>query len=156
MDAQKPLIKLITQNKRARLDYEIELELEAGIVLLGSEVKSIRGGKVHIDGAYVRMKGDEVFLVGARILEYTFANRQNHEPTGDRKLLLRRSEIDRIATRVRERGFTMIPMKLYWKDAHVKLSFGLGKGKKSHDKREDLKTKESKREMDRAMKAFKR
>ena len=146
--------KLIAQNKKARLNFEIEDQFEAGLVLAGSEVKALRGGKATVDGAYVMLRRDELWLVGAHISEYAWANRENHDTTRDRKLLVHRSEIDKLAVKVTVRGYTLVPLRLYWKGAKVKLEFGLGRGKKDHDKRADLKEKESKREIDRAMKRY--
>ncbi len=146
--------KLIAQNKKARHEFELEDELEAGLVLVGSEVKSLRAGKASLDGAWVMLRSGELYLVGAHIAIYPQANRFNHEPMRERKLLVRRGELDKLSTRVKERGFTLVPMRLYWKDAHVKLQFGLGKGKKLYDKRQDLRAKDDRREMDRALKAY--
>ncbi|MBT9555391.1 MAG: SsrA-binding protein SmpB [Myxococcales bacterium] len=152
-----PAVKIITQNKRARHEYAIESDFEAGLVLTGSEVKSLRAGKASIDEAYVRVDGGhggkplEVVLVGATIAEYVWANRFNHESTRNRRLLLHGHEIDKIATRVREKGYTLVPIRLYFKGSRVKLEFGLGKGKKLYDKRQDLKEKDTKREISRAL-----
>ncbi len=146
--------KLIAQNKKARHEFELDDELEAGMALVGSEVKSLRAGKASLDAAWVQVRGDELFLVGCHIPEYPWANRFNHEPMRERKLLVHRAEIEKMAVRVKERGYTIIPLRLYWKDSRVKVELGLGKGKKLHDKREDLRAKDAKREMDRALKAW--
>lgn len=146
--------KIIAQNKKARHEFEVELELEAGLVLTGSEVKSLCAGKASLDGAWVNLRSGELFLVGSHVAVYPWANRNNHEPLRERKLLLHRRELDKIGTRMRERGYALIPLRLYWKDARVKVQIGLGRGKKVHDKREDVKAKDAKREMDRALKSW--
>ena len=153
----EPQKKVIARNKQAKRNFAIEDEFEAGLVLMGSEVKSLRAGKASLDEAYVRLDGGkygdgQLYLVGCHIAEYKFAHRTGHEPRRDRKLLLHRREIDRLAQKVTEKGFTMVPMELYFKGARVKLLFGLGKGKKLHDKRHDLAARDAKREMARALK----
>jgi len=139
--------RVIAENKRARFRYEIVSTYEAGIALQGTEVKSLRDGKVSLDEAYGRIDGDQVFLVGAHIPEYTFGNRQNHDPTRKRKLLLRRREINKIKQKVTQRGFTLVPLVLYWSDRNLaKLQLGLGRGRNVADKRDKLKSREAVRE----------
>lgn len=144
--------QLIAQNKKARHDYAIDQTYEAGLVLFGSEVKSLREGRVTFTDGHVDVRGEELFLVNVHIHEYPFANRNNHEVRRPRKLLLHRNEIARIASRVSEKGFTAIPLKLYFKNGRIKVEIGLGKGKQLHDKRQDLKSRAAKREVDRAIK----
>ena len=146
--------KLITVNRKARHDYFIDETVEAGIMLLGAEVKSIREGKVNLKDSYAKItKGGEAFLVGVHITPYGYAARDVPDPDRQRKLLLHRQEIDRLAGKTRERGFTLIPTKLYFKNGVAKVEIGLARGKEHHDKRQDLKAAESKREIDRVMKS---
>jgi SsrA-binding protein len=143
--------KLITSNRKARRDYFILDTFEAGLVLTGTEVKSLRAGKASLAEAYARLKDDELWLVGAHIPEYTHGNRENHDPTRPRKLLLHRREIDKIRSQVEEKGLTLVPLRLYWKAGRCKLEFALGRGKKQWDKRDDTAKREAQREMDRAL-----
>jgi SsrA-binding protein len=146
--------KLITVNRKARHDYFIDETVEAGIMLLGAEVKSIREGKVNLKDSYAKItKGGEAYLVGVHITPYGYAARDIPDPDRQRKLLLHRQEIDRLAGKTRERGFTLIPTKLYFKNGVAKVEIGLARGKEHHDKRQDLKAAESKREIDRVMKS---
>jgi SsrA-binding protein len=145
------MMKVITTNRRATHDYEILERFEAGMVLDGSEVKSLREGKANLKDSFAWVKRGEVFLVGAYIAPYTFARDGGHLPERDRKLLLHRSEIDHIASKLAEKGLTLVPMKLYFKDGTVKAELGLGRGKNTVDKRQSLKERESKREMQRAI-----
>jgi len=146
--------KLICQNKKAWHNYFIEDRYEAGISLLGSEVKSLREGKVNLGDSYGDIKRGEVFLVDAHISPYPQANRLNHDPLRTRKLLLHKREIQRLIGKVQERGFTLIPLRLYFSDGKVKVEIGLAKGKKLFDKRETLKRKTMEREMERGRKGF--
>jgi SsrA-binding protein len=146
--------KLICQNKKAWHNYFIEDKYEAGISLLGSEVKSLREGKVNLGDSYGDIKRGEVFLVDAHISPYPQANRLNHDPLRTRKLLLHKREIQRLIGKVQERGFTLIPLRLYFSNGKVKVELGLGKGKKLFDKRETLKRKTMEREMERGRKGF--
>jgi SsrA-binding protein len=148
--------KLITSNRKARRDYEILDAFEAGLVLQGTEVKALRDGKASLAEAYARVEGDEVWLVGAHIPEYVHGNRQNHEPTRARKLLLHRAEIERLRSKVEEKGLTLVPLRLYWKNGRAKIEIALGRGKKSFDKRDDVARREAQREMDRALSRRKR
>jgi SsrA-binding protein len=143
--------KLITSNRKARHDYEILETLEAGLVLTGTEVKSLRDGKASLAEAYVRLDGDEAFLVGAHIPEYSHGNRENHEPTRRRKLLLHKKEIHRLVSKVQEKGLTIVPLRLYWKRGRAKLEIALGRGKKQYDQRQDVAKREATREIDRAL-----
>jgi SsrA-binding protein len=145
--------KLICNNKKAYHDYFIEEKLEAGLVLQGTEVKSLRGGKASLNDSFMLVRDGEAYLHNLNISQYEFGNRQNHQPDRNRKLLLHRKEIDRLYGRIREKGLSVIPLRLYFKDGLVKVEIGLAKGKKLYDKREDLKTKDSNREMSQALKA---
>lgn len=146
------ILKTIARNKQAKRNFEIDDEYEAGLVLTGSEVKTLRGGQASITEAYCKLLGDELYLVGAHFAEYKNAGYAGHDPIRDRKLLLNRREIDRIAARLTEKGYTLVPMELYFKDARVKLRVGLGKGKKLYDKRQDKAKRDVQREIDREMK----
>jgi SsrA-binding protein len=143
--------KLITSNRRARRDYVILDTFEAGLVLQGTEVKSLRDGKASLAEAYAKIEGDEIYLVGAHIPEYRHGNRQNHPPTRPRKLLLHRAEIERLRGKIQEKGLTLVPLRLYWKQGRAKVEIALGRGKKAFDRREDVSRREAQREMDRAM-----
>lgn len=142
---------LIASNKKARRDYEILQTLEAGIALVGSEVKSLREGGVNLKDSYVRIIRGECFLVGCHISPYSHSRVDAHETTRDRKLLLHRREIERLVGSVQQKGLSLIPLKLYFKQGRAKLEIGLGKGKKLHDKRQDLKSREAQREIQRAL-----
>jgi SsrA-binding protein len=145
-------IKIICKNKKARFNFHIEDTFETGISLLGSEVKSLRGGKVDLSDAHGKIKGGEIFLVSANIAPYEQANRQNHEPIRDRKLLLHKREIKKLVGKVTERGFSLIPLKLYFRNGKVKVELALAKGKRAFDKREAIKKKDQRREMERLVK----
>lgn len=146
--------KLICQNKKARFNYFIEDTYEAGISLLGTEVKSLRQGKANLGDSYGDIRRGEIYLVDAHISPYTFGNRFNHDPLRRRKLLLHKREIQRLIGKVQERGFTLIPLRLYFSKGKVKVEIGLAKGKKLYDKRETLKKKTMEREMERGRKGF--
>lgn len=146
-----PNHKMISENRKARHKYAVLDTLECGIVLVGSEVKSLRDGQLSLDESYGRIRGDEVWLVGADIAVYAQASHMNHETRRPRKLLLHRSEITKFAWRAHEKGLSLIPLKMYFKSGRVKVLLGLCKGKKLHDKREALKKADSKRDIDRAM-----
>ncbi len=139
--------KIIATNRRARYDYEIGDTFEAGLQLVGTEVKSLRDGHVTLGEGYIRIAGTEAFLVGVTIPVYSHGNLLNHEPRRQRKLLLHRHEIDKISQRIREQGFTAVPLELYWRNGYAKLFFGLGKGRKHHDKRHYNREKDARREM---------
>jgi SsrA-binding protein len=148
-------LKVICKNRRARFEYHIEETFEAGLVLQGSEVKSLRAGSANLSDSYGRIRRGELFLVKAHIAPYDQA-RENHEPERDRKLLLHRREIDRIGTRLRERGYTLVPMQMYFKDGVAKIEVALARGKRLHDKRQATAKRESERDMQRLRKRERR
>jgi SsrA-binding protein len=143
----------IAENRKARRNFEIVDTLECGIVLVGSEVKSLRNGKVSIDEAYGRIRNNEVWLVGCDIGEYEQANVLNHESRRARKLLLHRREIHKFAGKSYERGLTLVPLKMYFKEGRAKVLMGIGRGRKMYDKREKMKKETVKRDISRAMRA---
>ena len=145
--------KLIAENRRARYDYELLERFEAGIVLTGTEVKSLREGRVTLAQAYADVRDNEVWLLGAEISEYAQGNIANHEPTRDRKLLLKRAEIAGLVGKVREKGQTIVPTRLYFKDGKVKIEIALARGKEKGDKRRNIVDREAKRQMERALKS---
>ncbi len=145
-------IKIIASNKKAYHDYFIEQTFEAGMVLRGTEVKSLRLGHVNIKESFCRIRNSEVFIDNMNINIYEQGNRENHEPTRRRKLLLHHLEIDKLIRLTEQKGLTLLPTKIYFKNSLVKLEIGVGRGKKMHDKRQDLKSKEANREMARAIK----
>ena len=138
--------KLICANKRAFQEYHVEERFEAGMVLVGTEVKSLRAGKANLGDAFVLVRDGEAWLHNLHIAPYAFGNRENHDPERQRKLLLHKREIAKIFAKTRQEGYTAIPLRLYFKYGKVKVEIGLAKGKKLHDKREDLKIKDLKRE----------
>lgn len=142
----------IAQNRRARHDYEILARFEAGIVLTGSEIKSVRDHKVQLQGAYARIKDGEAWLIGAHIAPYANAGYAAHDPTRDRKLLLHKKEIRRIAQMVDQKGLTLIPLSMYFKRGKAKVELGVGRGRKSYDKREAVKQREQERAAAEALK----
>ena len=143
-------IKVIATNRRARHEYFILEAFEAGLVLTGTEVKSLRDGRASLAEAYARVEGGEAILVGAHVPEYSHGNRTNHEPTRTRKLLLHRKEIERLQEGLEQKGLTIVPLKLYWKNGRAKIEIALARGKKLHDRREDTAKREAQREMERA------
>jgi SsrA-binding protein len=145
--------KLIAENRRARHEYHLLERLEAGIALTGTEVKSLREGRATIQRAFGDVRDGEVYLVGAHIDEYAQGNLQNHDPDRDRKLLLHRREIASLIGKVRERGLTLIPTRLYFKDGRAKVELALARGKEAHDKRRDIADRDAKRQIERAMKS---
>ncbi len=149
-------IQVITTNRKARHDYQILETIEAGIALLGTEVKSLRAGRVNLKDSYAEIRGGEIFLVGAHISPYEEANRFNHEPERQRRLLLHRREILRYGLKAREKGLTLVPLRLYFKSNRVKVELGLARGKRLYDKRQAIAQRDAKRELDRAMKEAKR
>src|SRR5438034_4107969 len=146
----------IANNRRARHDYEILETIEAGLVLRGTEVKSLRGSHVTFKDAFATIRNNEAWLVGCHINPYSHGTDANHEPERDRKLLLHRKEISRLTGKVAERGLTLIPMRLYFKSGRAKLEIGLARGKKLHDKRSALRERETKREMEKAVRETRR
>ena len=149
---QKGDIKVVASNRRARHDYEILDQVEAGLVLEGSEVKSLREGKAQLKDSFAHIRDGEAFLIGAYIAPYNFARGGGHEPERTRKLLLNRREIDRLGARVAEQGLTLIPLDLHFRSGRVKVNLGLARGKNTIDKRDTLKERDQKREIERAMK----
>ena len=141
----------IATNRRARFDYVFEEEHEAGIVLTGSEVKSLRAGSAQLKEAYGLVRDGEVWLVGMHIAPYSMARDGGHEPTRDRKLLLHAGEINRIAQRVHERGLTLVPIRMYWKNGRVKVLLGVGRGARRYDKRQKIRKRDMQREAEQAM-----
>ena len=152
--AEEP--KNVAQNRKARFNYFIEETLEAGLMLVGSEVKSLRDGRVNLKDAYARFVGDELYLVGVHISPYGPASQFGHEPERHRKLLLHRRELDKLGGKLKERGLTMVPLRLYWVKGRAKVELGLGRGKKLYDKREAIRERMEKRDVDRAMAAGRR
>ncbi|HEV8191905.1 MAG TPA: SsrA-binding protein SmpB [Ktedonobacterales bacterium] len=142
----------VTVNRQAYHDYFIDETYEAGIALTGTEVKSIRAGRVNLRGAFARIKDDEVWLEGAHIAEYEQGTYMNHIPTRPRKLLLHRREIDRLLTSVQAKGLTLVPLKLYFKNNRAKVELGLARGKKLYDKRQAIAKRDSDRELARITK----
>jgi SsrA-binding protein len=145
--------KQIVENRRSRYDYELLERLEAGIVLTGTEVKSLRDGRVTLAQAYADLRGDEAWLIGAEIAQYAQGNVSNHEPVRDRKLLLKRGEIDSLHAQVREKGMTLVPTRMYFKDGKVKVEIAVARGKDKGDKRRAISDRDAKRQIDRALKA---
>ena len=148
--------RVICENRRARHDYHVIESLEAGVVLSGSEVKSLRAGKAHLTDSYVRIERGEMWLVNAHIAMYEQANRYNHESRATRKLLVKRKEIESWHRRIREKGLTGVPLEMYFKGSWVKVKVALVKGKAEHDKRHALREKQDRREMDRAIRSRER
>jgi SsrA-binding protein len=144
-------IKLICRNKRAFHEYTISDRLECGIVLTGTEVKSLREGRSSLEEAYAKVENGEVWLIGSDIPEYSMAHRMNHKPKRARKLLLHRREIAKFAGKASERGFTLVPLRMYFKKGLAKVELGIARGKQLHDKRESLKKADAQKEMRRAM-----
>jgi len=148
--------RAIATNRRARYEYEILETLEAGLVLRGTEVKSLRAGLVNFKDSYATVRNREVWLLGCHISPYSHGTDANHAPERDRKLLLHDREIKRLTGKIAERGLTLVPLKLYFKNGRAKLEVGLARGKKLHDKRSALREREVKREMDKAARAGRR
>ena len=146
----------VARNPKATHDYHVLETWEAGIVLTGTEVKSLRNGKASIKEAYARLRNGEVFLEGMNVTPYEQGNRYNHDPVRSRKLLLHRKEIERLIGAVEQRGLTLVPLELYFKHGRAKVVLALGKGKKQHDRREDLKRRMDEREAARAVAARRR
>lgn len=144
--------RLVAQNKKARHDYAIEETFEAGIVLQGTEIKSVRNARVNLKDAYARVDRGEVFLHNMHISPYEQGNRYNHDPLRTRKLLLHKKQISKLIGETKEAGYSIVPLKMYIKDGYAKVLIGVAKGKKKYDKREDLKRKEAKRDVERAFK----
>ena len=147
-------IKVIADNKKARFDYQILEKFEAGLVLMGSEVKSIRAGKINLKDSYVSFRNNEAFLQNAHISVYTASSYNNHDPERLRKLLLNKKEIDKIQGSVQAKSLTCVPLRMYFKNGRIKIEIGLGKGKKAHDKRDSIKKREMNREMQKSLKKY--
>lgn len=151
-DAQRSGDRTISVNRKAFHDYTIDESLEAGIVLVGSEIKSVRAGQVNLRDSYVTIRNAEAWLVGSHIAGYAEASYQDHEPRRDRKLLLHRKEILRLRIRIEQKGYTLIPLKLYLKDGRAKVEVGLARGKHTYDKREAIAKRETERDIQRTIK----
>lgn len=146
-------IKIIANNKKARHNYSIEEEYEAGLVLVGSEVKSIRDGKISFKDSYADIQKDEIYLRQLHISSYQYAYNNNHEPLRTRKLLLHSKQIKKLIGKIKERGYSLVPLQIYLKNNKIKIKLGLGKGKKLYDKRQSIKQKDIKRDLDREYKS---
>ena len=144
--------KILTENRKARHDYFIDDEYEAGIVLLGTEVKSLRLGRVNLKDSYAKIKNGEVFVHQMHIGQYPFAHYDNHDPLRPRKLLLHNHEIKKLIGKVQEKGYSLIPMRVYFKKGKVKISLALARGKRKYDKRETIRNRDEKRDMERSLK----
>ena len=145
--------KLIADNRRARHDYHLGDRVEAGVMLTGTEVKALREGKTQLTRAYAEVNENEAWLVGVHIPEYLQGNRANHDPDRPRKLLLHRREIDRLYAQVREKGVTLVPTRMYFKDGRVKVEIAVGRGKELHDKRRTIADRDAKRQLEREIKS---
>lgn len=148
--------RTVATNRKAERDYEIEEVYEAGIVLTGTEVKSLRHGRCSISDGYAKVENEEVFLYNVHIAKYEQGNRANHQPKRKRKLLLRKPEIKRLIGKTSRKGYTLVPIKLYFKNGYAKVSLGLGKGKQKHDKRERIKERDEQRRIERQLKEYER
>jgi SsrA-binding protein len=146
-------MQLVCQNRKAYHDYAIEETIEAGISLLGTEVKSIREGRINLKDSYVLIKETEAFLFNCHISPYSHGNIMNHEPLRTRKLLMHRKEIMRLQGKMAQKGYTLIPLKIYFKNGRVKAEVGLAKGKREYEKRDAIKAREANREIEKAMKS---
>jgi SsrA-binding protein len=151
----KDHIKIIAENRKARHDYFIEDEYEAGVVLKGTEVKSLRQGRANLKDSYAKVKNGELFVHQMHISPYPFAYYDNHDPLRIRKLLLHNYEIKRLYGKLAERGYALIPLRLYFREGKVKVLLGLAKGKRQYDKRETMRRRDQKRDMDRIKKEYK-
>lgn len=148
-------IKIVTVNKKAKFDYFIEDTYEAGMVLLGTEVKSLRLGRVNLKDSYARIKKGEVFVHQMHIGDYPFASYENHDPLRKRKLLLHKYEIKKLYGKANEKGFSLIPLRVYFQNGKAKMTIAIAKGKRRHDKRETIRRRDEKRDLDRAKKEYK-
>lgn len=149
---KQPNIKVVCQNKKARFNFHIIEVIEAGMVLLGTEVKSLRQGRANLKDSYARIKNGELFLMQAHISPYTHAYYDNHEPDRDRKLLVHKRELKRLQGKTQEKGLTLVPLRIYFKDGKAKVELALARGKRTFDKRESLKRKTEQRDLERAIK----
>jgi len=148
----EPGIKIVATNRKATHDYTIEDRFEAGIALLGTEIKSIRAGQANLREGYVQVRGTELWLVNTHIAPYDPAGREGHDPLRPRKLLLHHKEIAKLLTRIQERGYTIIPLKMYLKNRRAKVEIALARGKRQYDKRETIAKREAGRQIERALK----
>ena len=148
-------IKIVTVNRKAKYNYFIEDTYEAGMVLLGTEVKSLRLGRVNLKDSYARIKKGEVFVHQMHIGDYPFASYDNHDPLRKRKLLLHKDEIKKLYSKVNEKGFSLIPLRVYFQNGKAKMTIAIAKGKRRHDKRETIRRRDEKRDLDRAKKEYK-
>ena len=146
-------MKVVCQNRKAYHDYFIEETVESGVALLGTEVKSLREGKANLKDSYVLIKEREAFLLNCHISPYSHGNILNHDPLRTRKLLMHREEIDRLSGKAATKGYTLIPLKIYFKDSFAKVEIGVAKGKRLYEKREKIKEREAKRAIERVMKS---
>ncbi len=151
---QKGQIKIVAENRKAHRDYFIVDQYEAGMVLTGTEVKSLRLGRANLKDSYARIKDGEVFVYQLHIAPYPFAYYDNHDPLRPRKLLLHKHEIKRLYGKINEKGHTLVPIRIYFKNGKVKILLALAKGKRKYDKREAIRRRDEQREMDRAKKAY--
>jgi SsrA-binding protein len=151
----KDHIKIIAENRKARHDYFIEDKLEAGLVLTGTEVKSLRQGRANLKDSYAKIKNGELWVHQMHISPYPFAYYNNHDPLRVRKLLLHKQEIKKLYGKLNERGFALIPLRLYFREGKVKLLLGLAKGKRQYDKRQAIRRRDEKRDLDRQRKEYK-
>ncbi len=143
--------RVVAQNRRARFDFQIEERFEAGIALTGSEVKSLRAGNASLSDGYAQPRGGELWLVQCRIGEYGPASRFGHDPLRERKLLMKRAEIDKLRGRVEQRGYTLVPLSIYFREGWAKVELGLARGRRREDRRDAIAERETRRELDRAM-----
>jgi len=145
-------IKIVTENRKARHEFFIDDEIEAGMVLRGTEVKSLREGRANLKDAYGKIRNGELYIYQVHISPYPFAYYDNHEPLRPRKLLLHKAELKRLIGKVQEKGFTLVPLRIYFKNGKAKIKIALARGKRKYDKRESIKEREMKRELDRVKK----
>ncbi|GAB6184164.1 SsrA-binding protein SmpB [Thermodesulfovibrio hydrogeniphilus] len=145
-------IKIVCQNKKAYADYDIEETIEAGVVLTGTEVKALREGRANIKDSYVIIKDGEAFLLNCHISPYSHGNIFNHDPVRTRKLLLHKREIQRLAGKIQQKGYSLIPLKIYFKGPYAKVEIAIARGRKKYEKRDIIKKKEAQREIERALK----
>lgn len=151
MEQKTDKVKLVYNNKRATFDYEILERFEAGVVLTGTEIKSVRDNKVSLQQSFVQARGDELWLLEANIAQYVHGNRENHDPKRPRKLLLHRREINRILTNLTQKGLTVVPTRMYLKGGRAKVEVALARGKRKYDKREDIARRDADRQVERAL-----
>ncbi|OQX62279.1 MAG: SsrA-binding protein [Desulfococcus sp. 4484_241] len=147
-------IKIVTENKKARHEFFIEEEFEAGMSLLGTEVKSLRQGRANLKDSYAKIKNGELFLYQMHISPYPFAHHGNHDPERPRKLLVHKRELKRLFGKINEKGYSLVPLKVYFKSGKAKVLLAIARGKRKFDKRDEIKKKDAKREMDRALKRY--